>query len=149
MSVIRVVIIAGLFLKSVLGAGICATVLDTAEGPLPGASVSIVSLLTDQRYSTTTDSKGHACVKKMPEGIYSVEAGLARFLYACYYPVRLKPSYAAKFTFRLPLGEITMEGQSFTSRGPGSGHGDWRGAIEGLCGLRGALTKCKYGGFQR
>jgi hypothetical protein len=67
----------------------------------------VASLKTNKLYTGQADSNGKACITSLPEGLYSVEAGLAGFLNVRYYPVRVKYPAVEQLQFRLPLGEIT------------------------------------------
>jgi hypothetical protein len=93
------------------GASICATVGDSEGDGLPQATVNVVSLTGEKRYSARTDATGRACFASTPEGLYSVEAGLIGFLNVRYYPVRVSYPEATDLSFRLPLGEVN--GDSF------------------------------------
>jgi hypothetical protein len=94
----------------VFASSVCATVTtgDPDDLPLRDARIEVVSLLSDvsDRYSAQTDARGRACVTRVPEGIYYVEASAAGFLHARYYPVRVAVPKDPQLIFRLPFGEI-------------------------------------------
>src|ERR1022692_396309 len=89
---------------------LCATVVDSAHLPLPSASVKATHLETGKPYAGQTGNDGKTCVSGLPEGLYSVEAHLAGFLYVRYYPVRVGPSAKQNLSFSLPFAEITEGG---------------------------------------
>jgi hypothetical protein len=83
---------------------------DYANLPLPGASIVVTELVEGSHYNAKTDANGRACLPKLPEGIYSVEAVLAGFMNVRYYPVRVAYPATTKLSFRLPFSEITEGG---------------------------------------
>jgi hypothetical protein len=85
----------------------CVRVVDYGDGPLGGASVTITDLQTGKVLSARAARNGEVCVTKIPESLYSVEAGLEGFLNVRYYPVRVAPEAVQRLSFRLPFGEIT------------------------------------------
>jgi hypothetical protein len=86
------------------------TVTDFSRLPLPSASVAVTHLTSGKVFSLITDKKGQACAKTIPEGLYSVQAGLTGFLYVTYHPVRVSANTPARLTFSLPIGEVTEGG---------------------------------------
>lgn len=88
-------------------ATLCIKVLDPADLPLPDATVAAINLQTTKAWHGRTDEAGLACIPKVPEGLYSVEAGLTGFLNVRYHPVRVAAATTHKVRFRLPFGEIS------------------------------------------
>jgi hypothetical protein len=94
-------------------ARLCVVVHDYADLPLSGAWVNIIDVTTAKAnagsqapsYSISTDAAGKAC-KTLPEGTYSVEAGLTGFLNVRYYPVRVALPYVVDLSYRLPNGPV-------------------------------------------
>lgn len=95
----------------ILGAStICVRVKDYADLPLHDARTTVVNLGTNKTSVALTGRDGRACVPGLPEGLYSVEIGLAGFLNVRYYPIRLAFPTTPDLQFRLPFGEITEGG---------------------------------------
>jgi len=93
-----------------LASVLCVTVMDYARLPLPSASLNATNLLTGKAYLARSDKNGTACFSDIPEGLYSIEAGLTGFLRVKYYPVRVTSSAKEKLSFWLPFSEITEGG---------------------------------------
>jgi len=91
---------------------LCTAVVDPTHLPLPKASVTATDLHSGKSYSTQSDKRGKACFEAVPEGLYSVEAGLTGFLNVRYYPVRVSAGEQSNLSFALPIGEITEGGVS-------------------------------------
>ena len=92
---------------------LCATI--TTEEPdregLPRATLEIIDLNNPSvQYSAAANKEGRACVPKMADGIYSVEASSSGFMHVRYYPVRVAYPDNIDLTFRLPFGEIREGG---------------------------------------
>ena len=101
-------IIAGMTVAS--SAELCIKVKDEIDLPLPGSWVHAVELTTAKTYALSTDGKGRACFK-LPEGIYSIEAGYTGYLNVRYYPIRvLIAKTLLDIEMRLPIGDITEGG---------------------------------------
>jgi hypothetical protein len=98
------------FENSATPSTLCVKVTDYAGLPLQDASVVIVNLATKNLYNTNTARNGAVCVSQIPEGLYSVEAGLTGFLNVRYYPARLTSLAPLELRYRLPFGEITEGG---------------------------------------
>jgi hypothetical protein len=97
--------------QALFASDLCVAVDDYADLPLPGASVTAIDLVKGgTRYDVKTDSKGRACLLKLPEGVYSVEAVLTGFMNVRYYPVRVVYPDTTELSFRLPFSEITEGG---------------------------------------
>jgi hypothetical protein len=94
----------------VIASDICATVMDYARLPLPSAILNATNLITGKSYAAKSDQKGVACFAGIPEGLYSIEAGLEGFLHVRYYPLRVTSSQTQKLTFWLPFAEINEGG---------------------------------------
>ncbi len=113
---LRRVVVIGLFLVAMSSAHayaavLCVTVQDFSRLPLPSAFVVVTDLVRSRAPLTAkTNSAGRACITAIPEGIYSVEAGLQGFLYSVYRPVRVTILAPTNLTFFLPIGEITEGG---------------------------------------
>lgn len=86
-------------------ASLCVKVADPENLFLAGASVNALNLATNKLFSARTDGSGMACLSGMPEGLYSVEVGVAGFLNVRYYPVRIAPAARHELRFQLPFGE--------------------------------------------
>jgi hypothetical protein len=94
-------------------ARLCVVVHDYADLPLPGAWVNVINVTASKpnansfvpSYSMSTDSVGKAC-QILPEGTYSVEAGLTGFLNVRYYPVRVALPNVVDLSYRLPNGPV-------------------------------------------
>src|SRR5262245_51077628 len=93
--------------RPLAAASLCVHVTDPANLPLPDASLTAVNLVTGKIFSERTDRSGKACASAVPEGLYSVEVGMAGFLNVRYHPVRIGPAAASSLKFQLPFGEIT------------------------------------------
>jgi hypothetical protein len=102
-----IIVIAILGESSLVAAAVCARVTDSAGLPLRNAWINVVNLKTNKLYTGQADPNGKACVSKLPDGLYSVEAGLTGFLNVRYYPVRIKYPAVEQLQFRLPFSEIT------------------------------------------
>jgi hypothetical protein len=96
----------------------CVRVDDYADLPLPNAWVNVTDLrntgvdsTTVRTFNKSTDSRGKACLA-VPEGTYSVEAGLTGFLNVRYYPVRVVYPNPVELSFRLPVGDVIEGGVS-------------------------------------
>ena len=108
----KITIFAFLSLASVCTAAqLCVTVSDPVNLPVGRAWVVVANLSnTEKRFTATTDKNGKACIKAIPEGAYSVEAGAVGFMNVRYYPLRIQPVRDGELTFRLPIGEIREGG---------------------------------------
>jgi hypothetical protein len=109
--VLQELIALGLTLSSsLMASSICATVKDISGRPVRSASIVAVNLLAPtSQFSTTVSPSGKACLERLPEGLYSVEAaspGLGH-LKVKYYPVRVTYPDDVTLSFDLPIGEIT------------------------------------------
>jgi hypothetical protein len=99
--------IAAVCESRLVASSLCARVTDSAGLPLRNAWINVASLKTNKLYTGQADSDGRACISNLPEGLYSVEAGLTGFLNVRYYPVRVKYPAVEQLQFLLPFGEIT------------------------------------------
>lgn len=96
------------FCSALEASSICATIGDRDGQPLPRTTMRVVSLTdSTMQYSASGNSKGVACVNRMPEGLYAVEASEAGFMNVRYYPVRVTFPHDVALEFRLPFGEIS------------------------------------------
>ena len=93
--------------QSLTAASLCVRVTDPANLPLPAASVTAVNLVTAKLFTERTDRTGKSCLSLLPEGLYSVEVGLAGFLSVRYHPVRIDPVVVHDLKYQLPFGEIS------------------------------------------
>jgi hypothetical protein len=104
-------------LSLVRASEMCVTVNDSEDRPLPNAWINVIELvaasadhdLAAKSYNKSADSNGSACFT-LPEGTYSVEAGVMGFLNVRYYPVRLTYPNPLALLFRLPIGDVTEGG---------------------------------------
>jgi Carboxypeptidase regulatory-like domain len=102
----RVVVLILAWGGAAFAAELCATIMDYGRLPLPSATMNVTNLETGKSYATLSDKNGNACVSRVPEGLYSVDASLPGFLHVKYYPVRVDPVAKEMLTFMLPFGEI-------------------------------------------
>jgi hypothetical protein len=108
LGIVAVIIVVAILGESnLIAAALCARITDSAGLPLRNAWINVVCLKTNKLYTGEADPDGKACISKLPDGLYSVEAGLTGFLNVRYYPVRIKYPAVEQLQFRLPFGEIT------------------------------------------
>jgi hypothetical protein len=98
------------FTSQVAGSEICADIVDYSGLPLPNSSLVATNLQTGKSFTTKSNYAGRACLGKVPEGLYSIEAGLRGFLNVRYYPVRVRFPDRPNLKFQLPFSEITEGG---------------------------------------
>ena len=86
---------------------ISGTVKDAQGGVVPGVSVSVTNLETQQVQTTVTDSTGFYTVPNLPRGKYDVAAELQGFKKALRQNVTLDASSSQTLNFTLETGAIT------------------------------------------
>jgi hypothetical protein len=107
---ICVPIIAAGVAFSLPAADLCVKVVDDSELPLPKVAITATRLADRAQYQAQTDSRGGACVLKLAEGLYAVEASAVGFMTVRYYPVRVAYPSGAHLSFRLPVAEVAEGG---------------------------------------
>jgi hypothetical protein len=87
------------------------TTLEPDMQSLPRATLEATDLDDPSiRYIATTDREGRACLEKVPDGLYSVEASAGGFMHVRYYPVRVASPRNISLAFKLPFGEVREGG---------------------------------------
>jgi hypothetical protein len=95
---------------SLLAADLCVRVTDYSDLPLPKVTITATSLANGIQFEAHTSANGEACVPKLTDGLYAIEAGLPGFMNVRYYPVRVAYPSASRLFFRLPLSEVSEGG---------------------------------------
>ncbi len=88
-------------------ATILGTVQDETDAVLPGVSVTVTSLETNQSRTAISDDEGRYRVSQLSSGTYEVQAELAGFSTAVRRPIALTLDSQAVVNFNLSIGQIT------------------------------------------
>lgn len=109
-KIFAAIILPAIAATTLYSSELCVTVDDELRLPLPGAWTNAAELMTGKTYTGITDKEGRACFK-LPEGVYSVEAGHIGYLNVRYYPIRVAAGRAMPdTTLLLPVGDV-LEGE--------------------------------------
>src|SRR6266511_5497175 len=82
------------------------TVVDSAAGVIPGATVVVTDKATGTKFNAVTDSTGTFTVPSLPPAVYSVSVSLMGFKTAVVDEVRLQPSIPASVKAVLEVGSL-------------------------------------------
>lgn len=109
-NIFAAVILVGFGATAAYSSELCVRVNDELGRPLPGGWIHVAELTTAEDYTNAVDKAGRACFK-LPEGVYSIEAGHVGFLNVRYYPIRIVAGRERPDTvMSLPLGDV-LEGE--------------------------------------
>jgi hypothetical protein len=82
------------------------TVVDSAAGVIPGATVVVTDKATGTKFNAVTDSNGTFTVPSLPPAVYSVSVSLIGFKTAVVDDVRLQPGIPASVKAVLEVGSL-------------------------------------------
>jgi hypothetical protein len=93
------------------------TIVDSSGGAVPGATVTVVNVATNDTRNTTTDQQGNYTIPLLPPGTYNITAEASGFKKTIRDNVPLQMSQAATVNLTLEVGAIT-ESVSVTAEAP-------------------------------
>jgi hypothetical protein len=99
--------VLGVALHANQGEPVTGRVSDASNAPLAGATVTLQMIGRPQEvYTTKTDRDGIYQFTEVPDGNYSIEAGMRGHITVRYFPVRIRFPFGYERDFRLPADEV-------------------------------------------
>jgi len=117
LALLTLLVMAGSVSAQEFRATVKGRVLDSSQAALPGATVSVQNVETNELATTTTNEQGNYTVPFLRPGLYAVTVELAGFKKQTSSGLRLQVSEVAEINAQLEVGDVTEE-VTVTSEGP-------------------------------